>query len=44
MKPASIKTGFITKPLIIDKSMSLFDDASCQTFTEVIVTDKATPM
>jgi hypothetical protein len=43
MKPAAIKTGFITKPLIIDKSMSLYDDASCQTFNEVIVTDKANP-
>jgi hypothetical protein len=43
MKPADIKTGFITKPLVIDRSMSLYDDASCQTFTEVIVTDKTTP-
>jgi hypothetical protein len=43
MKPAAIKTGFITKPIIIDKSMSLYDDASCQTFNEVIVTDKANP-
>ena len=43
MKPADIKTGFITKPLNIDKSMSIYDDASCQTFTEVIVTDKANP-
>ncbi|MBN2339324.1 MAG: hypothetical protein JXP48_12375 [Acidobacteria bacterium] len=43
MKPADIKTGFLTKPLVIDKSMSLYDDASCQTFTEVIVTDKANP-
>ncbi len=43
MKSADIKTGLITKPLVIDKSMSLYDDASCQTFTEVIVTDKANP-
>jgi hypothetical protein len=43
MKPADVKTGFITKPLTFDKSMSLYDDASCQTFTEVIVTDKANP-
>lgn len=43
MKPADVKTGFLTKPLVIDKSMSLYDDASCQTFTEVIVTDKANP-
>jgi hypothetical protein len=33
MKPADIKTGFLTKPLVIEKSMSLYDDASCQTFT-----------
>jgi len=43
MKPADIKTGFLTKPLVIDKHMSLYDDASCQTFTEVISTDKANP-
>ena len=43
MKPADIKTGFLTKPLVIDKHMSIYDDASCQTFTEVIVTDKANP-
>ena len=43
MKPADVKTGFITKPLVIDKSMSLYDDSSCQTFTEIIVTDKANP-
>jgi len=43
LKSADIKTGFITKPLVIDKHMSLYDDASCQTFTEIIVTDKATP-
>jgi hypothetical protein len=41
--PADIKTGFITKPLKIDHHRSLFDTATCQTFTEVIVTDKAAP-
>lgn len=41
MKPADIKTGFITKPLVIDKTLSIYDDASCQTFTEVIVSDSA---
>ena len=39
----ALKAKKITKPLVIDKSMSLYDDASCQTFTEVIVTDKANP-
>jgi hypothetical protein len=43
MKHADIKTGFLTKPLVIDKHLSLYDDASCQTFTEIIVTDKANP-
>jgi hypothetical protein len=43
MKSADIKTGLLTKPLVIDKSMSRNDDASCQTFTEVIVTDKTNP-
>jgi hypothetical protein len=43
MKPADIKTGFLSKPLVIDKSMSLYDDQTCQTFTEIIVTSKAEP-
>jgi hypothetical protein len=43
LKPADIKTGFLTKPLKIDKSLSLYDDRSCQTFTEIIVTDQAAP-
>jgi len=43
MKPADIKTGFLSKALVIDKSLSLYDDQSCQTFTEIIVTNKAEP-
>lgn len=43
MKPGDIKTGFLSKPLTIDKSMSLLDVDSCQTFTEIIVTNKAEP-
>jgi hypothetical protein len=43
MKMADIKTGFLTKPLVIDRHMSLYDDQSCQTFTEIIVTNKAEP-
>jgi hypothetical protein len=41
--PADIKTGFLTKPLKIDHSRSQLDTDSCQTFTEIIVTDKAAP-
>jgi hypothetical protein len=38
-----IKTGFLTKALKIDQHRSLLDTDTCQTFTEVIVTDKAAP-
>ncbi len=41
--PADIKTGFIMKPLKIDHQRSLLDTTTCQSFTEVIVTDKAAP-
>jgi hypothetical protein len=41
--PADIKTGFLTKPLKIDHHRSFFDADSCQSFTEVIVNDKAAP-
>jgi hypothetical protein len=41
--PADIHAGFITKPLKIDHQRSIFDTATCQTFTEVIVTDKTAP-
>jgi hypothetical protein len=40
---ANIRTGFITKPLKIDHQRSLLDTAACQTFTEVVVTNKAAP-
>src|SRR5690606_31994425 len=43
MKPADIATGFLTKKLVIDKHLSLYDDQSCQTYTEIIVTDKTEP-
>jgi hypothetical protein len=39
--PADIQTGFITKPLKVDHQRSFLDTATCQTFTELIVTDKA---
>jgi hypothetical protein len=41
--PADIQNGFITKPVKIDHQRSFFDTDTCQTFTEVIVTDKAAP-
>jgi hypothetical protein len=42
-KPMDIKTGFLTKKLNINRSFALFDEESCQTFVEIIVTDKAEP-
>ena len=40
---ADIANGIIRKPLKIDHHRSLLDTATCQTFTEVVVTDKANP-
>jgi hypothetical protein len=39
----TMSTGVISKPLKIDFHRSLFDTKSCQSFTEVIVTDPAHP-
>jgi hypothetical protein len=39
----NINDGVIKKPMKIDHHRSLLDTATCQTFTEVIVTDKADP-
>ena len=41
--PADINNGVIKIPMKIDFHRSLLDTASCQTFTEVIVTDKEKP-
>jgi hypothetical protein len=41
--PADISSGLIKTPMKIDFHRSLLDTASCQTFTEVIVTDKENP-
>jgi len=38
-----VKSGVIQKPLKIDFHRTLIDPATCQTFTEVIVTDKSHP-
>ena len=41
--PADIDKGLIKTPMKIDFQRSLLDTSSCQTFTEVIVTDKEHP-
>ena len=41
--PANIDSGLIKMPMKIDFHRSLLDPATCQTFTEVIVTDKEHP-
>ena len=41
--PADINKGLIKMPMKIDHHRSLLDTATCQTFTEVIVTDKEHP-
>jgi hypothetical protein len=43
MAPANINNGLIKTPMKIDHHRSLLDTATCQTFTEVIVTDKEHP-
>src|SRR4051812_18314343 len=40
---ADIKTGIITTAMKIDHHRSLLDASTCQTFTEVIVTNKDKP-
>jgi hypothetical protein len=43
MQPTDIAQGLINTPLTIDHHRSLLDEATCQTFTEVIVTDAENP-
>jgi hypothetical protein len=43
MERTDINAGVIKKPLKIAHHRSLLDEATCQTFTEVIVTDAANP-
>jgi len=43
MQVVDIKSGVIQTPLKIDFHRTLIDPATCQTFTEVIVTDKSHP-
>lgn len=42
-KPTDINEGLIHKAMKIDHHRSLLDTATCQTYTEMIVTDKASP-
>jgi hypothetical protein len=42
-KTVDINDGVIRKPMKIDHQRTLIDTATCQTFTEVIVSDKANP-
>jgi hypothetical protein len=42
-KTTDINDGVIKKAMKIDHQRSLLDTSTCQTFTEVIVTDKANP-
>jgi hypothetical protein len=41
--PADMQKGLITKPMKVDHQRSFLDTATCQSITEVIVTDKAAP-
>jgi len=43
MVPADINKGLIKQPMKIDFHRSLLDTATCQTFTEVIVTNREKP-
>ncbi len=43
MAPVDVNEGLINTPMKIDFHRSLLDPDSCQTFTEVIVTDKENP-
>jgi hypothetical protein len=43
MRKADLATGILKTPLKIDFHRSLLDTTACETFTEVIVTDKSHP-
>jgi hypothetical protein len=43
MKAMSIDEGLLKKAMKVDHTFTLIDSATCQTFTEVIITDKAAP-
>src|SRR5580658_6995680 len=43
MQVVDIKSGVIQRPLKLDFHRTLIDQATCQTFTEAIITDKSHP-
>jgi len=43
LAPAKIDEGLIRTPMTIDHQRSLLDTSTCQTFTEIIVTNKEKP-
>lgn len=43
ISPADINEGLINTPMAIDHHLSLLDEDSCQTFTEVIITNEDNP-
>jgi hypothetical protein len=43
MEPVALADGLINTPLVIDHHRSLLDESTCQTFTEVIVTNAEKP-
>jgi hypothetical protein len=42
-KAVDIKTGFLSKKLNVNRSWAMFDEDTCQTYVEIMVTDKADP-
>jgi len=42
-RPMNIDEGLLNKPMKIDHNRSLLDTSTCQTYTEIIVSDKAAP-
>jgi hypothetical protein len=42
-RPMNIDEGLLKKPMKIDHNRSLLDTSTCQTYTEIIVSDKAAP-
>ena len=43
IKLTHLKDGFINKPLVIDHHLSIYDEDTCQSFTEVVVVDDKEP-
>ncbi len=43
MEVHALSDGIINKPMVIDHTLSIYDEYTCQTFTEVIVTNADEP-